>query len=116
MPYPLYVALIWHHHQPAYFANGVLGTASGSYQLPGVRLHGSKDYAGLMRLLSRYPLLHQTVSFSPCLLEQLQDYANGTAIDRHWALTLTPVEQLTQAKKIDILQQFFDANLLPDLR
>ncbi|MFM1841807.1 MAG: hypothetical protein RLZZ490_540 [Cyanobacteriota bacterium] len=110
MPYPLYVALIWHHHQPAYFANGMLGTASGSYQLPGVRLHGSKDYAGLMGLLSRYPLLHQTVGFSPCLLEQLQDYANGTAIDRHWALTLTPVNQLTDSQKIEILRQFFDAN------
>jgi len=110
MPYPLYVALIWHHHQPAYFANGLLGKGSGSYQLPGVRIHGSRDYAGLMRLLSRYPLLHQTVNFSPCLLEQLQDYANGTAIDRHWALTLTPVEQLTPAQKVEILQQFFEAH------
>jgi len=110
MPYPLYVALIWHHHQPSSFSQGVLGTGHGNYQLPGVRLHGCKDYAGLMRLLSRYPLLHQTVNLSPCLLEQLQDYANGTAIDRHWSLTLTPVEQLTPEQKIEILQQFFDAN------
>ncbi|MEB3161210.1 MAG: hypothetical protein VKL20_07100 [Synechocystis sp.] len=110
MPYPLYIALIWHHHQPLSLAHGGLGTESGRYQLPGVRHHGSKDYAGLMRLLSRYPLLHQTVGFSPCLLEQLQDYANGTAIDRHWALTLTPVDQLTPDQKTEILQQFFDAN------
>jgi alpha-amylase/alpha-mannosidase (GH57 family) len=43
-------------------------------------------------------------------LEQLQDYANGTAIDRHWALTLTPVTQLTAEQKREILQQFFDVN------
>ncbi|MEB3226980.1 MAG: hypothetical protein VKJ27_01230 [Synechocystis sp.] len=110
MPYPLYVALIWQHHQPASFVHGGLGTESGRYQLPGVRLHGTKDYAGLMRLLSRYPLVHQTVGFSPCLLAQLQEYAHGTAVDYHWELTLTPVAQLTPAQKVNILQRFFDAN------
>lgn len=110
MPYPLHVALIWHCHQPNVFSLGSAGTGHGGYQLPWIRLRGCQIYNGLVKLLGRYPLLRQTVGFSPCLLTQLGDYAQGTALDDHWALTLTPVAQLTPAQKIEILQQFFEAD------
>ncbi len=110
MAYPLYVAFVWHQHQPSYRSHGTVGTGHGSYQLPWVRLHGSRDYGGLINLLSRYPSLHQTVNFTPCLLAQLQDYADGTAMDCHLALTLSPVEQLTIDQKVAILKTFFEAN------
>lgn len=110
MAHPLYVAFIWHQHQPSSRSHGKVGMGHGNYQWPWVRLHGSRDYGGLINLLSRYPSLHQTVNLTPCLLAQLQDYAEGTAIDRHLALTLSPLGQLTIEQKVEILQTFFEAN------
>ena len=42
----LRVVLLWHQHQP-YYKNLV----TGEYRLPWVRLHGLKDYYGMVRLL-----------------------------------------------------------------
>ncbi|HEY9658344.1 MAG TPA: hypothetical protein V6C65_07825, partial [Allocoleopsis sp.] len=56
MAHPLYVAFIWHQHQPLYKSS-----LKGEYRLPWVRLHGTKDYLDLVLMLERYPRLHQTV-------------------------------------------------------
>lgn len=83
MSHPLYVAFIWHQHQPLYKSRGG-GEAHGSegqYRLPWVRLHGTKDYLDLVLLLERYPNLHQTVNLVPSLILQIEDYVAGTAID-----------------------------------
>ena len=42
----LRVVLLWHMHQP-YYKNLV----TGEYRLPWVRLHASKDYYGMVKLL-----------------------------------------------------------------
>jgi alpha-amylase/alpha-mannosidase (GH57 family) len=105
MSHPLYVAFIWHQHQPLYKSPG-----SQQYRLPWVRLHGTKDYLDLILLLEKYPKLHQTVNLVPSLILQLEDYIAGTAFDPYLTVSLTSVEQLTPAQKEFIVEHFFDAN------
>ncbi|KAM3094180.1 glycoside hydrolase [Phormidesmis sp. 146-12] len=112
MSHPLYVAFIWHQHQPLYKSRGGAEAhgSEGQYRLPWVRLHGTKDYLDLVLLLEKYPNLHQTVNLVPSLILQIEDYVAGTAIDPYLALTLTPVEQLAQEQKEFIVEHFFDGN------
>lgn len=112
MTHPLYVAFIWHQHQPLYKSPGSsLSTPSSQqYRLPWVRLHGTKDYLDLILILEKYPKLHQTVNLVPSLILQLEDYIAGTAFDPYLKASLTPTEQLTQQQREFIIQHFFDAN------
>ena len=105
MTHPLYIAFIWHQHQPLYKSR-----VSGQYQLPWVRLHGTKDYLDLVLLLSRYPKLHQTVNLVPSLILQIEDYVAGTARDPYLTVTLTPTEQLSSPQRQFIVEHFFDAH------
>jgi len=106
MSHPLYVAFIWHQHQPLYKSR----QAEGSYQMPWVRLHGSKDYLDLILLLERYPNLHQTINLTSSLILQLEDYAAGTAFDPYLSVTLTAAEQLSEAQQQFVVDRFFDAH------
>ncbi|MDJ0571576.1 MAG: glycoside hydrolase [Pleurocapsa sp. MO_192.B19] len=110
MSHPLYVAFIWHQHQPLYKSQILHPDFSGQYRLPWVRLHGTKDYLDLLLLLERYPQLHQTVNLVPSLILQLEDYAAGLAIDPYLALALSPEDRLNDKQKQYILQHFFDGN------
>lgn len=105
MPYPLYVAFIWHQHQPLYKSR-----AAGQYRLPWVRLHGTKDYLDLILLLEKYPKLHQTVNLVPSLILQIEDYVDGNAFDPYLALALKATEQLNVEQRLFIIDHFFDAN------
>lgn len=105
MTHPLYVAFIWHQHQPLYKSR-----TAGQYRLPWVRLHGTKDYLDLVLLLERYPKLHQTVNLVPSLILQIEDYIAGTAFDPYLSVSLTPTEYLTPEQKEFIVEHFFDAN------
>jgi alpha-amylase/alpha-mannosidase (GH57 family) len=110
MAYPLYVAFIWHQHQPLYKSRAESGMEDGRYRLPWVRLHGTKDYLDLMLILQRYPKLHQTVNLVPSLILQLEDYVAGTALDPYLKIALLPSDQLTAAQKEFAVDCFFDAN------
>lgn len=105
MPHPLYVAFIWHQHQPLYKSR-----VANQYRLPWVRLHGTKDYLDLMLILSRYPKLHQTVNLVPSLILQLEEYIAGEAFDPYLKVSLTPEWQLTLEMKHFVIEHFFDAN------
>ncbi len=105
MTYPLYVALVWHQHQPLYRS-----PIAGKYRMPWVRLHGIKDYLDLVLLLERYPRLHQTVNLVPSLIVQIEDYAAGLAFDPYLELTLSPVEKLTLEQRRFIVERFFDSH------
>jgi alpha-amylase/alpha-mannosidase (GH57 family) len=105
MVHPLYVAFIWHQHQPLYKSR-----LEGKYRLPWVRLHGTKDYLDLVLLLERYPKLHQTVNLVPSLIVQIEDYVAGTAFDPYLELALMPTEMLSQVQRQFIIEHFFDAN------
>ena len=105
MTHPLYIAFIWHQHQPLYKSR-----VSGQYQLPWVRLHGTKDYLDLVLILERYPQLHQTVNLVPSLILQIEDYVAGTALDPYLAVTMMPAEQLSSQQRQFIVEHFFDAH------
>jgi alpha-amylase/alpha-mannosidase (GH57 family) len=105
MPFPLYVAFIWHQHQPLYKS-----PIAGKYRLPWVRLHGVKDYLDLILILEKFPDLHQTVNLVPSLILQIQDYIDGNAFDPYLELTLTPEQNLDQAQKLFVVERFFDAH------
>lgn len=111
MPYPLYVAFIWHQHQPLYKSRVDRPTLlSGQYRLPWVRLHGTKDYLDLVLLLKDYPKLHQTVNLVPSLILQIEDYVAGTAFDPYLTAALLPTEQLKREQKEFVVEHFFDGN------
>lgn len=103
--HPLYVAFIWHQHQPLYRS-----ALSGRYLMPWVRLHGIKDYLDLALILERYPKLHQTFNLVPSLLLQIEDYVAGTAIDPWLEALLTPVADLTLEQRRFVIERFFDAS------
>lgn len=106
MTHPLHVAFIWHQHQPLYKSR----VADGEYRLPWVRLHGTKDYLDLILLLEKYPNLHQTVNLVPSLMMQIEDYAEGKALDPYLKATVTPIDQLLPETKEFIIEYFFDAH------
>ncbi|AFZ03822.1 glycoside hydrolase [Calothrix sp. PCC 6303] len=108
MSHPLYIAFIWHQHQPLYKLPNVRG--SQNYRLPWVRLHGTKDYLDLVLLLEKYPQLHQTVNLVPSLILQIEDYIAGKAMDPYLEASLTPTEKLTLEQREFIVHHFFDAN------
>jgi alpha-amylase/alpha-mannosidase (GH57 family) len=110
MSHPLYVAFIWHQHQPLYKSRDPNSSLAGKYRLPWVRLHGTKDYLDLVLILEKYPKLHQTVNLVPSLILQLEDYVAGVALDPYLELALTPEAQLTPAQKQYIIHHFFDGN------
>ncbi|MDC0832720.1 Amylopullulanase [Geitlerinema sp. FC II] len=110
MSHPLYVAFIWHQHQPLYKSRAASSADSEQYRLPWVRLHGTKDYLDLVLILEQFPELHQTVNLVPSLILQLEDYAEGKALDPYLKLLLTPTDQLDVKGKQFILERFFDAN------
>ncbi|MBU0490672.1 MAG: glycoside hydrolase [Chloroflexi bacterium] len=105
MSYPLYVAFVWHQHQPYY-----LDPVSGEYSLPWVRLHATKDYLHMLEVLQAYPTIHQTINLVPSLIEQLDDYATGRRQDQCQRISRTPVEQLTPRDRAFVLSFFFSIN------
>ncbi len=72
----LRLILLWHQHQPFY-----KDLVTGEYRLPWVRLHGLKDYYGMVKLLDEFPSVHQNFNLVPSLITQIQDYVAGTAQD-----------------------------------
>ncbi len=110
MAHPLYVAFVWHQHQPLYKSGTGDPSSAYQYRLPWARLHGTKDYLDLVLLLERYPKLHQTVNLVPSLVLQLEDYIAGRAFDPYLTVALTPTEQLSREQQQFILEHFFDGN------
>jgi alpha-amylase/alpha-mannosidase (GH57 family) len=104
----LYLALLWHQHQPCY-KDASHPDPRGSYTQPWVRLHALRDYYGMADLVAQHPKVHLTINVTPVLLEQLEDYLRG-ATDLALELTLTPAEHLSEAQQASLLAHFFDAD------
>ncbi len=102
---PLYLAIIWHQHQPFYYKD----PQTGIYEKPWVRVHATKDYYDMAAMLKQYPDIRVTFNLTPSLIRQLDDFVAG-AKDRYWVATETPAEQLTPADKRFLLRRFFDVN------
>ncbi len=101
---PIYLAIIWHMHQPYY-----KDLVTGEYRLPWVRMHGIKDYFDMVSMLRAFPAIHQNFNLVPCLLEQIEDYTDHQAKDRFTDLSLKPAKELEKAERLSILHNFFFA-------
>src|SRR3990172_2025100 len=58
---PLYVAIVWHQHQPLYYKD----PETGIYTRPWVRVHATKDYYDMAAILKNYPQVHVTFNLTP---------------------------------------------------
>jgi alpha-amylase/alpha-mannosidase (GH57 family) len=98
------VAILWHMHQPFY-----QDLVTGEHILPWVRLHGLKDYYGMVALLREFPTVRLTFNLVPSLVVQLEAFAEDRARDRSLELSLKPAAELTDDDKRFILANFFHA-------
>ncbi|UCE65516.1 MAG: glycoside hydrolase [Candidatus Zixiibacteriota bacterium] len=99
------LAFLWHQHQP-YYKN----LLTGDYMLPWVRLHGVKDYLDMVEILGDYPSIRQVFNMVPSLLEQIMDYAAGTATDPHLKLSEKKASELSAEEKNQMIKLLFQAN------
>ncbi len=107
MSHPLYVAFVWHMHQPCY-----RDLVTGSCSMPWVRLHAAKDYVDMVERLDDFPNIHQTVNVVPSLLDQLDAYlppANGS--DTFLDLSRKAADDLSAEEQRFLLRWFFMANV-----
>ena len=102
---PIYLAIIWHQHQPVYYKD----PETGIYAKPWVRVHATKDYVDMAAILEEYPDVHATFNLTPSLIRQLDDLAGGTK-DLYWVYSEIPAGELTEEQKQFILDRFFDTN------
>src|SRR5271157_3211785 len=100
-----YLMLLWHMHQPFY-----KDLAEGRYAMPWVRLHGLKDYYGMVAILRDFPTVHMTFNMVPSLVLQIQDYAHETAAERAYEVAFKPVDKLTEDDRLFLLQSAFQVN------
>ena len=105
MRHPLSLIFIWHMHQPYY-----KDPLRGEYALPWVYLHGIKDYYDMAAIVDETPGARAVFNLVPSLLEQLQDYVDGTAVDPFLVLAQKAPEALSEEEKLFILDNFFSAN------
>jgi len=102
----LRVVLLWHMHQP-YYKNLV----TGEYRLPWVRLHASKDYYGMVKLLDEFPQVHQNFNLVPSLLAQIEEYASGIFREPFYEVAAKAANELSPEEKRFALTYLFQANV-----
>ena len=100
------VAILWHMHQPFY-----QDLATGEHILPWVRLHGIKDYWGMVALMREFPQVRVTFNLVPSMLVQLEAFARDEAHDRHLALGLKPADALSDDERAFCVENFFHAHM-----
>jgi alpha-amylase/alpha-mannosidase (GH57 family) len=104
MPGKIKIALLWHMHQPVY-----KNPYTQKTELPWVRLHGLKDYYGMVALLEDFPRIKATYNLVPCLLTQLEGYCRGER-DIFQDIFIKDAQSL-QIEEINFLvRHFFSAN------
>ena len=106
---PLYVAIIWHYHQPWYY-----NVDETAFLLPWVRMHTVGNYYKMAYILSKYPSVKVTFTFSGSLIQQILDYNRGL---KDYRLVLSEKiaggQPLTLEEKFSMLLMpggFFDVN------
>src|SRR6202453_3053628 len=101
----LRVVVLWHQHQPYY-----KDLVTGQYRMPWTRLHGLKDYYGMVKLLDEFPQVHQTFNLVPSLVTQIQDYVSGDAQDPFLEVASKSAKDLTREERRFAMQYLFQAN------
>jgi alpha-amylase/alpha-mannosidase (GH57 family) len=97
---------LWHMHQPYY-----KDLVTGEYRLPWVRLHGLKDYYGMVKLLDEFLDIHQTFNLVPALIAQIQDYVDGNARDPFLEVAAKAAGELSLQERQFAIQYLFQANV-----
>ena len=105
MTEPLYVCFLWHMHQPFY-----KDPVQGEYVLPWTYLHAVKDYYDMPAIVDATPGAKAVFNLVPSLLEQIQDYAAGTAVDPFLVRARMAPADMTEEEKLFVLENFFSAN------
>ncbi|QEM66851.1 glycoside hydrolase [Geobacter sp. FeAm09] len=105
MPIPLDVVVIWHMHQPYY-----KDPLKNEYALPWTYLHGIKDYFDMPAIVEDTPGARAVFNLVPSLIEQILDYAAGTAVDPFLERGKAAPADLEEDDRIFLLENFFSAN------
>lgn len=92
-------------HQP-YYKDPV----KGEYALPWTYLHAVKDYFDMAAIVDDTPGARAVFNLVPSLLDQILDYAGGTAVDP-WLIRgrMAPAD-MAEEDRIFLLENFFSAN------
>ena len=106
MPFtPLDVVIVWHMHQPYY-----RDPLKNEYALPWTYLHGIKDYFDMPAIVEDTPGARAVFNLVPSLIEQLLDYAGGTAVDPFLEKGKASPADLGEDDRVFLLENFFSAN------
>jgi alpha-amylase/alpha-mannosidase (GH57 family) len=101
----IHLVVLWHMHQPQY-----RDPETGCYVLPWTRLHATKDYYGMVKLMEEVPNFHATFNMVPALCLQLEEYASGNFKEPWYHLAFKNADQLTREDKAEILARAFQVN------
>ena len=101
----IHLAVLWHMHQPQY-----RDPETGNYVLPWTRLHATKDYWGMVKIMEEFPKFHATFNMVPSLCMQLEEYASGNFKEPWFTLAFQPADKLTKEDKREILDRAFQLN------
>jgi alpha-amylase/alpha-mannosidase (GH57 family) len=105
MPHPLDVVIVWHMHQPYY-----KDPLKNEYALPWTYLHGIKDYFDMPAIVDDTPGAKAVFNLVPSLIEQLLEYASGSAVDPFLAKGKADPSELSLDDRVFLLENFFSAN------
>ncbi len=105
MTEPLYITFLWHMHQP-YYKDPV----KGEYALPWTYLHAVKDYYDMAAIVEQTPGAKVVFNLVPSLLEQIADYAAGTAVDAFLLHGRMAPADMTEENREFVIENFFSAN------
>src|SRR5512136_2293882 len=92
-------------HQPYY-----RDPLAGEYVLPWVYLHAVKDYYDMAAIVDETPGARVVFNLVPSLLEQLADYAAGTAVDQYLVRGKMAPTDMAEEDRLFIVENFFSAN------
>ncbi len=102
---PLDVVIVWHMHQPYY-----KDPLKNEYALPWTYLHCIKDYFDMPAIVEDTLGARAVFNLVPSLIEQILDYAAGTAVDPFLLKGKAAPADLSRDDKIFLLENFFSAN------
>jgi alpha-amylase/alpha-mannosidase (GH57 family) len=102
----IYLAIIWHMHQPYY-----KDVSKNVYLFPWVRLHSIKNYYNMVSILYDFEKIKQNFNLVPSLIFQLEDYVKNNAKDLWLEKTLIPATDLSKDDKDFIIDRFFWLNI-----
>lgn len=91
-------------HQPFY-----KNPYSKKIALPWVRLHGLKDYYGMVAILNDFPKIKATYNLVPSLITQLESYLRGET-DIFQDIFLKDAQTLKKEEIYFLIRHFFSAN------